>query len=280
VAKLPEVAQDNTDRNRTSPFAFTGMKFEFRAVGSSQSIAFPVMLLNAAAAEAISEMTDKLRTLIGDGMPVDEAVLNVVSEAFRETKAVRFEGNGYSAEWVDEAARRGLPNYRKTPEALEQLITPQSRETLTSLGILSNAELESRFHVRMERYVKDVMIELITLKEIVDTLILPAAFKYFGDLASAAAHAVTAGISIVPQVAQANHIGTMIQELQSRRDALSSVIERAEGMHHDPTAQAKLLTAEGTDIAAAVRDRCDALEVVVADDCWPLPKYREMLFPV
>jgi glutamine synthetase len=132
----------------------------------------------------------------------------------------------------------------------------------------------------MERYVKDVMIEVSTLKEIVDTLILPAAFSYHGELAHAAAHAVAGGITIVPQVAQANHIGTMIQELQTRRDALASVIDRADGMHHDPTAQAKLLTGEGSDIAAAVRERCDALEVLVADESWPLPKYREMLFPV
>ena len=280
VNKLPEVAQDNTDRNRTSPFAFTGMKFEFRAVGSSQSIAFPVMLLNAAAAEAITEMTVKLKAQLGNGIAVDDAVLAIVSEAFRETKAVRFEGNGYSAEWVEEAARRGLPNFRRTPEALEQLITPSSRKTLTELGILSDAELESRFHVRMERYVKDVMIELITLKEMVDSLILPAAFSYYGSLATAAAAAHTAGITVVPQVAQANHIGTLIQELQTRRDALASVIDRAEGLHHDPTAQAKLLTSDGTDTAEAVRSRCDALELVVADDTWPLPKYREILFPV
>ena len=124
VNKLPEIAQDNTDRNRTSPFAFTGMKFEFRAVGSSQSIAFPVMLLNAAAAEAIAEMTVELKKLIKKGTAVDDAVLAVVSKAFRETKAVRFEGNGYSEAWVKEAAKRGLPNFRKTPEALEQLVTP------------------------------------------------------------------------------------------------------------------------------------------------------------
>jgi glutamine synthetase len=280
VNKLPEITQDNTDRNRTSPFAFTGMKFEFRAVGSSQSIAFPVMLLNAAVAEAIGELTAKLKQKLHEKMPIDDAVLAVVSEAFRETKAVRFEGNGYSAEWVDEAARRGLPNYRKTPEALEQLMTPNSRKVLKDLGILSEIELESRFHVRMERYVKDVMIEVITLKEMVDTLILPAAFTYYGTLAQAAANAYSAGITVIPQKAQANHIGTMIQELQTRRDALASVIDRAEGMHHDPTAQAKLLTGEGADAMSAVRDRCDALELSIADDAWPLPKYREMLFPV
>jgi glutamine synthetase len=280
VNKLPEVAQDNTDRNRTSPFAFTGMKFEFRAVGSSQSIAFPVMLLNAVVAEAIAELTAKLKQKLHDGLSTDDAVLAVVAEAFKETKAVRFEGNGYSAEWVEEAARRGLPNHRKTPEALEQLLTPTSRAVLTEYGILSDAELESRFHVRMERYVKDVMIELSTLKEIIDTMILPAAFGYHGTLSASAAAAHTAGITIVPQVAQANHIGTLIQELQTQRDALVSIIDRADGLHHDPTEQAKLLTSAGADTALAARERCDALELVIADELWPLPKYREILFPV
>ena len=280
VNKLPEIAQDNTDRNRTSPFAFTGMKFEFRAVGSSQSIAFPVMLLNAAAAEAIGEMTVELQKLIKKGTAVDDAVLAVVSKAFRETKAVRFEGNGYSEAWVKEAAKRGLPNFRKTPEALEQLVTAQSRKTLTSLGILSEAELESRFHVRMERYVKDVMIELYTMKEMVDTLILPAALKYHGELSRAAAAAKAAGIKAIPQVAEANRIGDMIATLQTRRDALGAVITKADSMHDTLTAQAKLLTSKGTGAAESVREICDALEVVVDDSAWPLPKYREILFPV
>ncbi|MCC7052624.1 MAG: glutamine synthetase III [Gemmatimonadaceae bacterium] len=280
VNKLPEIAQDNTDRNRTSPFAFTGMKFEFRAVGSSQSIAFPVMLLNAAAAEAIADLTAKLKKLIKKSTSVDDAVLAVVSEAFRETRAVRFEGNGYSEAWVKEAAKRGLPNFRKTPEALEQLVTAQSRKTLTSLGILSEAELESRFHVRMERYVKDVMIELHTMKEMVDTLILPATLKYHGELSQAAAAAKAAGIKSIPQVVEANRIGDMIATLQSRRDVLGTVITKADGMHDELTAQAKLLTSKGTGAAESVREICDALEVIVDDSAWPLPKYREILFPV
>ncbi|MCU0619230.1 MAG: glutamine synthetase III [Gemmatimonadaceae bacterium] len=281
VAKLPEIQQDNTDRNRTSPFAFTGMKFEFRAVGSTQSIAFPVMLLNAAVAEAIVELTAKLRAKLHDEkQPVDDAVLAVVAEAFRETKAIRFEGNGYSQEWVEEAARRGLPNYRRTPEALEQLVSERAKALFAATGILSEAELESRFHVRVERYVKDMLIEMTTLKEIVDTLVLPAVLEYHGSLATAAAAAKAAGIAIVPQVATANHVGTLIQELQARRDTLVSVLDQADGLHHDPLACAKLLTSAGADAMAAVRDRCDTLELVTPDERWPLPKYREMLFPV
>ena len=130
VAKLPEIEKDNTDRNRTSPFAFTGNKFEFRAVGSSQSIAFPVTLLHAAVAEAIGELTEQLRETLKKTKNVNDAVMKVVREAFKETGAVRFEGNNYSQEWVDEADKRGLLNLRRTPEALAQLTTKTSRDAV------------------------------------------------------------------------------------------------------------------------------------------------------
>jgi glutamine synthetase len=283
VAKLPEIQRDNTDRNRTSPFAFTGNKFEFRAVGSSQSIAFPVTLLNTAVAGALGELTEQLRSELKErekGKGVDDAVLKVVARAFRETADVRFEGNNYSDEWVAEAERRGLLNLRRTPEALAQLTTDQSRKLLTGLGVLNDAELDSRFHVRMERYVKDMLIELHTLEQMVDTLVLPAAFAYHGRLATDAAHAKAAGISAVPQVEAANEVGRLIEELQGRRKALHEVIGRAEHTHDDPMACGRLLTSEGASRMADVRQSCDALELVVADDLWPLPKYREMLFPV
>jgi glutamine synthetase len=151
---------------------------------------------------------------------------------------------------------------------------------LTSLGIFTKAELESRFHVRLERYSKDMLIEMHTLKEIIDTLILPAAFSYSGGLSTSAAHAVSAGVKNVPQVDAANEIGGMIATLRERRDELEKTIEKAEGMHHEPAKQAKLLTTAGADSMAAVREASDALELKVADELWPLPKYREMLFPV
>src|SRR3954468_16075622 len=183
VAKLPEVEKDNTDRNRTSPFAFTGNKFEFRAVGSSASIAFPIVLLNAAVAEALEELTEQIRGSMKKGKSVDDVVLSVVQEAFKETASIRFEGNNYSDEWVQEAQKRGLLNLRRTPEALEQLVSRPARTLLNKLGILSKAELESRYHVRLERYVKDMLIEMHTLREMTDTLVLPAAFRYSGELA-------------------------------------------------------------------------------------------------
>jgi glutamine synthetase len=280
VARLPEIEKDNTDRNRTSPFAFTGNKFEFRAVGSSQSIAFPIVLLNAAVAEAIAEITAALKAELKKTKKVDDAVLKVVRPIFKETASIRFEGNNYSPDWVKEAAKRGLPNYRRTPEALAQLATRQSRHLLTSLGIFTEDELDSRYHVRLERYVKDMLIELHTLREIVDTMVLPAAFGYAGELSEAASQARAAGIKVIPQITTANAIGTMITDLQKQRATLGKVIDKAEGMHDDVVRQAELLTSDGADAMAAVRTCCDALELAVSDDCWALPKYREMLFPV
>ena len=280
VARLPEIQRDNTDRNRTSPFAFTGNKFEFRAVGSSQSIAFPIVLLNAAVAETIGEITTELKAELKKTKKVDDAVLKIVRRIFKETAAIRFEGNNYSEDWVKEAAKRGLPNLRRTPEALKQLVGKQSRQLLTKLGIFTDEEIDSRYHVRLERYVKDMLIELHTLRETVDTMVLPAALQYVGSLASAAAQAKAAGISVVPQIEPANRVGKSIEELQAARARLGKAIEKAEGMHDDLDEQAEFLTHEGADSMAAVRALCDSLEVSVDDELWPLPKYREMLFPV
>ena len=280
VDKLPDIAKDNTDRNRTSPFAFTGAKFEFRAVGSSQSIAFPVMLLNACVAGAIAELTAELRTALKKTKSADDAVLKVVRKAFSETSAVRFEGNNYSDAWVKEAAKRGLLNLRRTPEALAQLITPTSQQLLTGLGILTKEELESRYHVRLERYVKDMLIEMHTLDQIVGTMVLPAALDYAGALAAAAAHAKTGGVKVVPQVAEANVVGAAIEVLIAARGSLARTIEKAEGMHEALEKQARFLTSSGADAMLVARAASDALELIVADSTWPLPRYREILFPV
>jgi glutamine synthetase len=277
---LPQLPRHSGDRNRTSPFAFTGNKFEFRAVGSSQSIAFPVMLLNAVVADAIGEITEQLREELRQTPKVDDAVLKVVRRAFQETAAIRFEGNGYSQDWVEEAERRGLPNCRRAPQALEQLVTEQSRALFTSLGILTEVELQSRFHVRVERYVKDLLIELHTMLQLVDTLVLPSAYSYLGMLAEGAAKARQAGITAIPQIAAANEVGELTERLRERRDAMAAVVGKADAMHESAEACAALLTGEAADRMAEVRELCDRLELVVGDDHWPLPKYREMLFPV
>ena len=280
VDKLPEIARDNTDRNRTSPFAFTGQKFEFRAVGSSQSIAFPVMLLNATTAEAIAELTEALKKELKTTKNRDDAVLNVVRKSFKETTAVRFEGNNYSDAWVVEAKKRGLPNYRRSPEALSQIVTAPSMKLFTALGILTKEEVESRYHIRLERYIKDMLIEMHTLAELVNTMILPACYAWLSSLQTAAAGAVQAGIKCVPQVEAANAAGRIVADLQKKSAALATAIGKAEGLHAAMVQQAQFLTTDGADAMAAARALSDRLELTIGDEYWPLPRYREMLFPV
>ncbi len=280
VAKLPEIAQDNTDRNRTSPFAFTGAKFEFRAVGSSQSIAFPVMLLNAVVAEAIGELIDDVKAEMKKTKSIDDAVLRVVRIAFKDTTAIRFEGNGYSEEWVKEAKKRGLLNLRRTPEALDQLNAPNAKKLFATLGILSAVELESRYHVRLERYIKDMLIEMHTMREMVDTMVLPAALKYLGVIADAAQKSKAAGLKINPAATAATALARQVADLQKRVAALHGAVEKAETMHDAPAKCAQFLTSTGADAMAAVRAVSDAIELTVGDEYWALPRYREMVFPV
>lgn len=276
VSNLPEVMKDNTDRNRTSPFAFTGNKFEFRAVGSSASTAFPVTLLNAAVADAFSELTQALKKKSKSAEGMEAIVLEVVRDAIRETRSIRFEGNNYSEEWVNEAARRGMPNLKKTPEALSELVASKSKEMLSRLGIFSEEELVSRFHVRLERYLKNMMIEAETLKSIVDTQILPAAYAYHGALAQGAADAKAAGFE-APQSKVLSRIFGLVSELQTKRSQLETILNQTEALTHDED-KAKGFSREVAISMLEIRTLCDGLEAIVADDYWPLPKYREMLF--
>jgi glutamine synthetase len=210
---------------------------------------------------------------------VDDAVLSVVRESFRESTPIRFEGNNYSESgwWRPRAA--DCPISRARQIALAQLVTDSSRKLFNALGILTSEELESRYHVRLERYSKDVLIEFHVLREMVDTMVLPAAYQYLGVLARAAADAKTAGLGSVPQAAAAEELGAMVEELRTRRATLESALERAESIA-DPQEHATFLSRQRVESLGAVRELCDRLELSVPDEMWPLPKYREMLFPV
>ena len=238
------------------------------------------MILTASVAEAVGELIEQLKKELKKTKNVDNAVLKVVRAAFQETAKVRFEGNNYSDAWVKEAKKRGLLNLRRTPEALAQMTTRTSRQLFSGLGVLSKEELEARYNVRVERYLKDMLIELHTLEQMAHSQVLPAAFGYLGELSEAAANAKTAGIGVTPQIATANELGKLIADLQKRLAVLGKAIARAESLHHDPVAAAEFLTADGADAMAAVREGCDALELRVDDTRWPFPRYREMLFPV
>ncbi len=276
VSKLPEVMRDNTDRNRTSPFAFTGNKFEFRAVGASASTAFPITLLNAAVADAFSDLTKAVKAKSKTSKNNESAVLSVIRETITETRAIRFEGNNYSTDWVNEAEKRALPHLRKTPEALEELVQPKSKEMLTRLGIYTERELISRYHVRLERFIKNMMIEADTLKSIIRTQIIPGALAYYKDLVESA-HAAKMVSVEVPQIEIINHLAKLISGLQFSQNEMDKLINKIENQPSEEE-KARLLSVQMSAVMHEIRKISDDLELVVADDYWPMPKYREMLF--
>jgi glutamine synthetase len=284
VGKLPEIAQDYTDRNRTSPFAFTGNKFEFRAVGSSQSISWPIAVLNAAVAEALDEMAQNINERMKSTSDLKKAAMDVIRQAIIDTKPVRFEGNNYADEWRVEAERRGLPNLRKSPEALAWLVRPESTEFFEKMGIFKREENEARYHVKLERYLKDVEIEIQMLKDLVHTAVLPAAFKQQMMLADSLRSYVEAsklgGGSAQWSRSQAEEVemvAALIADLRRKIEDLEKKV--AEGSSIDSLEKkAHYYANEVVDTFGEVRKVCDRLEEVIDDQIWPLPKYREMLF--
>jgi len=270
VRRLPEVARDNTDRNRTSPFAFTGNKFEFRAVSSAASISLPVAFLNAAVGEALEELENALKARASRGQALAEAVVDVVREAVVATKGIRFEGNNYAPEWVEEARRRGLPNLRTSPEALDELVRPEAREFLARTKVFSEAETEARYHVKLERYIKDIEIEVEALRNLAATHVQPAAYRQHALLAAAGGGRGAKALL--------DRLDATIEELEARLNDLAGAVERAAG--DGLQARSRGYAQAVVPAMAAVRDACDRLEETVADDFWTLPKYREMLFLV
>ena len=277
VGKLPQLAKDYTDRNRTSPFAFTGNKFEYRAVGSSANCAGPIAMLIAAVADALRAMAPRLEAKMGSGAARDEAVLELLREVYAETAAVRFEGNNYSEEWKREAARRGLPNIPDTPKAIAALADPKRTAFLGDLGIFSARELASRFNVSLERYIKTVTLEAETVIELLSTHVIPAGEKQLTE--SAAAVAAARG---VPEAAKAMEcrvkvVAGTLADVVATRERLKVLLEEAENEHDEPALARRLADAVRPAMQAA-REAADRLEHLVDDGLWQLPKYREVLF--
>jgi glutamine synthetase len=261
---LPPLPKDGGDRNRTSPFAFTGNKFEFRALGSSMSLAFPNTVLNTIVAEAIDEMSDKLEAKIDGGMDATEAAIEVVKEAYVDNKQICFSGDNYSEEWHAEAERRGLKNLKTTPDALLEVIADDSVAAFEKYSVLSKRELESRFEVWVEQYALRANIEAETTFSIAKTMLLPAALRHLALISEA-------GVSSLE-----GEVRGLIEELSTALDALEKANAEPtelEGMELATFARDQQLAKSG-----AVREAADKLEKVVADDLWPLPKYEEMLF--
>ena len=271
VSILPDLPLHSGDRNRTSPFAFTGNKFEFRSVGSALSISFPATVLNTIVAESIDELTDALEAAVGDGASVGEALGGVLSREITGFSQIMFNGNNYAPEWVDEAARRGLVN---SPNAVEQLpaIASHKNESLfVKYGVMTAGEVHSRFEVRAEQYVTKVNTEAETTAGMGRTMVLPAAIRYLGEIAAAQGVARFAGLT-----ATATVVGDLVNELAAALDALDAQLAHEcddDIATHMTHARHGLVPAMN-----AVRSAADRLEGVVPDDLWPLPSYRDMIF--
>ena len=269
VSNLPLVAKDNTDRNRTSPMAFTGNKFEFRAVGSQQNPAWPCTVLNTIVAEGLKQVTAWIQEE-GDA-------LKAIQKAVRESTPVRFEGDGYSDEWVVEAEGRGLPNLRKTPEALDSLRDEAVIKLFSDHDVLTPTEVASRYNVLVEQYVTQVGIEVDAMRIVVDEMILPAALADRAGLAEGLGKLLdlkAKGIPVdtTPDMTRLTAMSDALSALTAARATLDSTAAEA---GHDPHATVGVAAA-----AEEVRAAVDTLEGLVRDEVWPLPKYREMLFLV
>lgn len=268
---LPELSAHAGDRNRTSPFAFTGNKFEFRAVGSSQAIAAPLTVLNTIVADSLDYIAAKLEAMDGD---LDTNVLSVLSEIVQEVHPVIFNGNGYSEEWHQEAEKRGLPNLRTTVDALPALTAAESIEVFGKFGVLSEAELASREEIALELYVKTVTMEAEMMLRMGRTMIFPAAIRYQRELASTAADLKAVGYTF--DTITLDKVTALVKALQDGLNDLEAALaHEAEGGTLDHAAYLKDTVLP---IMNTVRGVADELEGFVADDVWPLPTYQEMLF--
>ncbi len=276
VAQIPILSKDNTDRNRTSPFAFTGNKFEFRAVGSTQSIAFPLTALNTIAAESLDELADKIEAKGGDAT---KALFEVIKEEMKVIKPVLFNGDNYSEEWHKEAEKRGLPNLKTTPEALPALITEKSLALFGNYKVLSPVEMKARYYVRLEKYATDLEIEAKALINISDTMIIPAGMKYQKNIASSisAAASVLGDAELAPQKESLKEVATLINNITAGIGDLKSLLEKGEAME-DEQASADFFCNDVKVLMEAIRKDADALEELVDDELWPMPKFWEMLF--
>jgi glutamine synthetase len=273
VDTLPHLPTDPGDRNRTSPFAFTGNRFEFRAPGSGQTINVPMIILNTIMADSLDYMATWLEKSVGEGEDFDVAVQKLLTEIITDHGAVVFNGDGYSENWQIEAAERGLPNLKTTLDAIPELVKPEAIEVFEKYGVFSERELESRVEVRYETYALTVAVEAKLALEIGSTVILPAALRYQTELAQNVATLKAAGVdpdlSLLQMVSEP--IGALTAALATLRAGLSQHADSAtEEAEH---AQSALLPAMD-----AVRAAADTLESIVADDLWPLPTYQEMLY--
>ncbi|MFN7274994.1 MAG: glutamine synthetase III, partial [Bacteroidota bacterium] len=278
---IPELMLDNTDRNRTSPFAFTGNKFEFRAVGSSANCAISMTVLNTIMADTLRKFKQEVDALIEKGEKKEIAIMHVIQRYIVESKKVLFEGDGYSQDWHDEAARRGLPNVKTTPLALDAMVTEKAKHLFESNGVYTHVELEARHEIELEKYTKKVQIESRIMGDLAINHILPAAIRYQNELLANVNGLKAAGLGKEAYQSQLDILTAVSKHIQVIHQQVDQMVEARKKANAIENAREKAI-AYDKDIKAVyfdeIRYHVDKLEHLVDDDLWTLPKYREMLF--
>lgn len=278
---IPELLLDNTDRNRTSPFAFTGNKFEFRAVGSSANCAISMTVLNTIMADTLKKFKQEVDGLIEKGDKKEIAIMHVIQRYIVESKKVLFEGDGYSQDWHEEAARRDLPNVKTTPLALDAMITEKAKHLFESNGVYTHIELEARHEIELEKYIKKVQIESRIMGDLAINHILPAAIRYQNDLLTNVNGLKAAGLGTDAYKSQLDILNAVSKHIQVIHQQVDEMIEARKKANAIENARERAI-AYDKDIKAIyfdeIRYHVDKLEHLVDDDLWTLPKYREMLF--
>lgn len=283
IPKIPEILLDNTDRNRTSPFAFTGNKFEFRAVGSSESCSKPMIVLNTIVADQLNQFADKVDEKVKAGTDKNKAIMEALTDAVKASKTIRFEGNSYSQDWVDEAEKRGLPNISSTPEALKTTSNEKSINLFERVGVLNERELKARFSIKLEKYVKKLQIEARVIGDLATNHIIPTAITYQNRLIEN-----VKGLQVVldnktfsglakNQVQSIKEISEHIQQIKVNVHEMVEERKKANKIK-DEEKQGDAYYSKVLPYFDKIRYHVDKLELLVDNELWPLPKYREMLF--
>jgi glutamine synthetase len=275
VGALPQLPRDPGDRNRTSPFAFTGNKFEFRAVGSTQNVGLPATCLNVAVCESLDYMASELEKRLGKGETLEKAVTALLKETVKKHKRIIFNGNGYSAEWQKEAAKRGLLNHKNTVDALPEIVKEPVIKAFEKYKVLTEAELHARYEINLETYCKTINIEAQLMTLMANRYILPAAFEYQKQVGQSVAAAKAGG---VPSKEGKKHLTALVKLVDAFRvqtDRLQQALD-----HSSPNAEkhARFMRDSVVPAMVKLRDLGDQLELLIPHELWPLPTYREMLF--
>ena len=278
---IPELLLDNTDRNRTSPFAFTGNKFEFRAVGSSANCATAMTILNSIMAETLKQFKEDVDTLIDKGEKKEIAIMHVIREYIVSSEKVLFEGDGYSEEWQKEAEKRGLPNVRTTPLALDALVTDKAVRLLENNDVLSQVEIEARHEIELENYIKKVQIEARIMGELCTSHVLPAAIKYQNTLIENIRGLKELGLKESSYSNQLQILEKIAEHISKVSDLVERMIQTRKTVNAIENTRTRAIAYESQikePFFATIRYHVDKLELLVDDETWLLPKYREMLF--